>query len=91
MTRSELITRLSAQFQQLTSNDVTESVAKILDMITRKLSQGDRIELRGFGSFSVNVRPPPWGRNPRTGESVSVPAKPVPHFKPGLKMRTRVR
>ena len=66
------------------------AVKTILDAIATQLSQRERVEIRGFGSFSVNVRPPRLGRNPRTGTPVDIPAKPVPHFKPGIELRARV-
>ncbi len=87
MTRSELITRLSSRFQQLAIQDVSISVALILNSIGDHLAKGDRVEIRGFGSFKVNTRPPRTGRNPKTGEKVTVPAKPAPRFRPGLEMR----
>lgn len=91
MTKSELITKISERFPQLTSNDASDAVNAILSAITARLaSPGGRIEVRGFGSFTVHVRPPRRGRNPKTGESVSVPAKAVPHFKAGVELRARV-
>lgn len=90
MTRSELIDRLAARFSQLTRVDTELSVKTILDAISGHLAQGDRVEVRGFGSFSVHSRPPRLGRNPKTGERVPVPEKRVPHFKPGSELRDRV-
>ena len=90
MTRSELITKLAARFPQLTLADAETSVLSILNRITDQLALGGRVEIRGFGSFKVNVRPARRGRNPRTGERVEVPAKPAPVFKPGVEMRERV-
>jgi integration host factor subunit beta len=65
-------------------------VKVILDALTDALARGDRIEIRGFGSFTLNYRPPRLGRNPKSGEKVQVPAKYVPHFKPGKELRERV-
>lgn len=90
MTRSELISRLASRFPQLTQQDANDSVIAILEAISEKLAAGGRVEIRGFGSFSVHGRPPRVGRNPKTGEKVMVPAKYVPHFKPGVEMRERV-
>ncbi|OIQ67803.1 integration host factor subunit beta [mine drainage metagenome] len=90
MTRSELITKLAARFPQLTHADAEIAVLGILDKISDHLAHGGRVEIRGFGSFRVNVRPPRRGRNPKTGERVDVPAKPAPHFKAGVEMRERV-
>lgn len=90
MTRSELISRLAARFPQLTHVDAEMSATAILNRIALQLAQGDRVEIRGFGVFSVHVRPPRRGRNPKTGERVDVPAKAVPHFKPGTELRERV-
>lgn len=90
MTKSELIARLSERFPQLLARDADEAVNQILDAMTGALTRGDRIEIRGFGSFSLNDRPPRIGRNPKTGEKVEVPAKSVPHFKAGKELRERV-
>ncbi len=90
MTRSELIDSLAARFPQLTAQDAEVAVKELLDALTGALIQGQRIEIRGFGSFSLNYRPPRTGRNPKTGEKVDVPAKYVPHFKPGKELRDRV-
>jgi integration host factor subunit beta len=90
MTKSELIARLADRFPQLVVKDAELSVKMILDAMTDALSKGDRIEIRGFGSFSLNYRPPRTGRNPKTGEKVQVPAKSVPHFKAGKELRERV-
>jgi integration host factor subunit beta len=90
MTRSELIARLSARFPALTVKDAAESVSVILTGIANSLAGGGRAEIRGYGAFSVNLRPPRLGRNPATGASVPVPAKHVPHFKPGKELRDRV-
>ena len=90
MTKSELIERLIDQNDQLSIKDVELAVKTMLDHMTESLSQGDRIEIRGFGSFSLHHRPARVGRNPKTGESVALPAKYVPHFKPGKELRERV-
>ena len=90
MTRSELIAALAQRFPQLVQKDAELAVSEILTAITEALSKGHRIEIRGFGSFALNYRPPRTGRNPKTGESVSVPGKHVPHFKPGKELRERV-
>ena len=90
MTRSELIAELAARFPQLQQKDVSVSVAAILDAITNSVKEGGRVEIRGFGSFSLTHRPPRIGRNPKTGERVAVPAKWSPHFKAGLELRQRV-
>lgn len=90
MTRSELIERISRQYLNLTQDDVSAAVSVILGAIQETLVAGDRVEIRGFGSFQINYRPPRVGRNPKTGETVTVPAKHVPHFKPGKELRERV-
>ncbi len=90
MTKSELIARLAARFPQLVAKDADFAVKVILDALTDALAGSDRIEIRGFGSFSLNYRPPRLGRNPKSGEKVQVPAKYVPHFKPGKELRERV-
>lgn len=90
MTRSDLIAALASRFPKLMAKDAEITVKEILDAIGQSLARGDRIEIRGFGSFGLNYRPPRLGRNPKTGQSVSVPEKRVPHFKAGLEMRERV-
>lgn len=90
MTRSDLVEELAARFGQLTHRDAEFAVKAILDAMTEALVRGHRIEIRGFGSFSINRRPPRIGRNPRSGESVAVPEKRVPHFKPGKALREAV-
>lgn len=90
MTRSDLIEAISSRFPQLTQKDAGLSVTLILGAITDNLIRGERSEIRGFGSFSLNFRPPRIGRNPKTGDRVEVPAKWTPHFKPGLELRQRV-
>ena len=90
MTKSELIARLAERFPQLIAKDADFAVKMILDAMSEALVRGDRIEIRGFGSFALNYRPPRVGRNPKSGEKVSVPAKWVPHFKAGKELRERV-
>lgn len=93
MTKSELIALLAADpavIGNLTARDVDDAVNSILNAMTAALAQGSRIEIRGFGSFSLNYRPPRVGRNPKSGDTVEVPAKIVPHFKAGKEMRERV-
>lgn len=90
MTRSELIARLAERFPQLVAKDAELSVKVLLDAIAEALAQGDRVEIRGFGSFSLSYRPARIGRNPKTGEQVTVPAKYAPHFKAGKELRQRV-
>jgi len=90
MTRSELVARIASRFPPLTVKDAEAAVSTILSAIANTLASGNRAEIRGFGTFAVNHRPPKIGRNPRTGAPVSVPAKRVPHFKPGMELRVRV-
>ncbi|MAA73770.1 MAG: integration host factor subunit beta [Salinisphaeraceae bacterium] len=90
MTKSELIERLTERQTHLSYRDVELGVKLLLESISNTLSEGGRIEIRGFGSFSVNHRPARTGRNPKTGASVRIPHKYVPHFKPGKEMRERV-
>jgi len=90
MTKSELIERMAGEQNHLSQADVELAVRCILEQMSRALSQGERIEIRGFGSFSLHYRPPRMGRNPRTGDSVALPGKYVPHFKPGKALRERV-
>ena len=90
MTRSDLITLLADLHPQLLAKDIDLAVKVILDSMSATLSGGGRIEIRGFGSFGLNYRPPRQGRNPKTGEKVQVPAKYMPHFKPGKELRERV-
>jgi len=90
MTRSDLVDELAARFAQLTQRDAEFAVKAILDAMNDALVRGHRIEIRGFGSFTINRRPPRMGRNPRSGESVSIPEKRVPHFKPGKALREAV-
>jgi len=90
MIRSELVQKLCSDFPDLTQREVEGVVGAIFDSITEQLSMGGRVELRGFGAFSTRQRDARVGRNPRTGESVSVNAKRVPYFKPGKEMRERL-
>ena len=90
MTKSELIEILSQRQPHLKGDDVDMAVKALLDMMGASLSDGQRIEIRGFGSFSLQYRPPRLGRNPKTGESVALQGKHVPHFKPGKELRERV-
>ena len=90
MTKSELIARLAGRFPQLVVKDADYAVKMILDAMTDALARGDRIEIRGFGSFALNYRPPRLGRNPKSGDKVQVPEKYVPHFKAGKELRERV-
>jgi|SRR5262245_34718751 integration host factor subunit beta len=90
MIKSELVLRIAEQNPHLYQRDVENIVNAILDEITRALSEGNRVELRGFGAFSVKKREARTGRNPRTGETVSVAEKAVPVFKTGKEMRQRL-
>ncbi len=90
MTKSELIEILSRRQPHLKADDVDLAVKSLLEMMGGALAHGERIEIRGFGSFSLHYRPPRLGRNPKTGDSVALPAKHVPHFKPGKELRERV-
>lgn len=90
MTKSELIELLAARQVHLKSDDVDMAVKTVLEQMSASLANGERIEIRGFGSFSLHYRPPRIGRNPKTGESVALPGKHVPHFKPGKELRERV-
>ena len=90
MTKSELIERIAQKQAQLAHRDVELAVKMILEHMAERLASGERIEIRGFGSFSLHYRPGRVGRNPKTGTPVSLPAKYVPHFKPGKELRERV-
>ena len=90
MTKSELIARLAERNPRLVARDADEAVNTMLDAMTDALAGGQRIEIRGFGSFALNYRPPRVGRNPKSGDRVQVPAKYVPHFKAGKELRERV-
>lgn len=90
MTKSELIERITDRHPELSGKDIELAVKTILDTMSQALSHGDRIEIRGFGSFSLHFRNPRLGRNPKTGESVELKGKYVPHFKPGKELREQV-
>lgn len=90
MTRSELIEQLTNRFPQLVAKDAEMAVKVILDAVHEALVNGDRVEVRGFGTFANAYRPPRLGRNPKTGEPVPVGAKQVPHFKAGKELRERI-
>ena len=90
MTKSELIERIAARQTQLSIKDVELAVKAVLEQMSQTLAAGERIEIRGFGSFCLHYREPRLGRNPKTGETVELSGKYVPHFKPGKEMRERV-
>ena len=90
MTKSELIEAIAAKQTQLSSKDVELAVKTILEQMSQALSSGERIEIRGLGSFSLHFREPRRGRNPKTGDTVELTGKYVPHFKPGKELRERV-
>ena len=90
MIKSELVARLAEHYPHLYHRDVERIVSTVLDEISRALANGDRVELRGFGAFSVKVRPARQGRNPRTGETVAVQEKRVPFFRTGKELRERL-
>ncbi len=90
MTKSELITALSQRQTHLAFADVELAVRNVIEQMSAALAKGERIEIRGFGSFSLHYRPPRTGRNPKTGTAVALPGKYVPHFKPGKELRVRV-
>ncbi len=90
MTKSELIERIASRQLQLSTKDVELAVKSLIEQMSEALSSGDRIEIRGFGSFSLHFREPRRGRNPKTGEAVQLESKHVPHFKPGKELRDRV-
>lgn len=90
MTKSELIEVITAQQKQLSSKDVELAVKTMIEQMANTLAQGHRIEIRGFGSFSLHYRAPRIGRNPKTGETVGLSGKYVPHFKPGKELKDRV-
>ena len=89
-TRSELIDLIASQQTQLSTKDVELAVKLMIDHMAETLAEGERIEIRGFGSFSLHYREPRRGRNPKTGDAVDLGAKHVPHFKPGKELRERV-
>ena len=90
MTKSELIERLIDVSSSMQSRDIEIAVKELLEYMAQTLQRGERIEIRGFGSFSLHYREPRVGRNPKTGESVQLEGKYVPHFKPGKELRDRV-
>ncbi len=90
MTRSDLVALLAERFSQLTHRDAEFAVKTMLDAMSDAMGRGHRIEIRGFGSFAINRRPPRMGRNPRSGAQVVIPEKRVPHFKPGKALREAV-
>jgi len=90
MTKSELMELLAQKQTQLAYKDIELAVKTMIEQMTQSLSTGNRIEIRGFGSFSLHFRPPRMGRNPKTGDPVPLNGKHVPHFKPGKELRERV-
>lgn len=90
MTKSELIETLSEAMDHVQARDIEVAVKELLEQMVQTLQKGDRIEIRGFGSFSLHYRAPRTGRNPKTGETVELDGKHVPHFKPGKELRDRV-
>ena len=90
MTKSELIEILARRQSHLKAEDVDLAVKSLLEMMGGALASGERIEIRGFGSFSLHYRPPRLGRNPKTGDSVALPGKHVPHYQPGKELREKV-
>ena len=90
MTKSEIIEALALNQKHLAYTDVEMAVKALLEQMSQSLANGNRIEVRGFGSFSLHFRPPRMGRNPKTGQAVALPGKHVPHFKPGKELRERV-
>lgn len=90
MTKSELISQLTKSYPELSSRQVEDAVKEIIEQMAQQMAAGGRIEIRGFGSFSLHYRAPREGRNPKTGEKVQLDAKYVPHFKPGKELRERV-
>jgi len=90
MTKSELIEIITAKQKHLPAKDVELALKQMLEIMSDALAAGERIEIRGFGSFSLHFRPPRQGRNPKTGEAVALSGKYVPHFKPGKELRERV-
>ena len=90
MTKSELIERLALQAQHVPAHELEVAVKELLEQLAQTLQKGERIEIRGFGSFSLHYRAPRVGRNPKTGETVQLEGKYVPHFKPGKELRDRV-
>jgi integration host factor subunit beta len=91
MTKSELITLLTVRQDALSREDIDEAVSIMLEQISHALSAGERIEIRGFGSFTLHERQARVGRNPKTGEPLALPVRHVPHFKAGKELRERVQ
>ncbi|HHV6891067.1 TPA: integration host factor subunit beta, partial [Haemophilus influenzae] len=89
MTKSELMEKLSAKQPTLPAKEIENMVKDILEFISQSLEKGDRVEVRGFGSFSLHHRQPRLGRNPKTGDSVNLSAKSVPYFKAGKELKAR--
>ena len=90
MTKSEIMEKLSAKQPTLSAKEIENMVKDILEFISQSLENGDRVEVRGFGSFSLHHRQPRLGRNPKTGDSVNLSAKSVPYFKAGKELKARV-
>ncbi len=90
LTKSALINRIASRQQLLTEKDVELAVKALVEQMVDTLAKGERVEIRGFGSFSLHYRPPRTGRNPKTGDAVEVGPKYVPHFKPGKELKDRV-
>jgi integration host factor subunit beta len=90
LTKSELIEKLAEKTPHLPAKDVELCVKGVLERMSQALAHGERVEIRGFGSFALHFRPPRVGRNPKTGKGVALPGKHVPHFKPGKELRERV-
>ncbi|MCC2604144.1 integration host factor subunit beta [Planctobacterium marinum] len=90
MTKSQLIERLADRARHIPSKEVEVAIKELLEQMAQTLQKGERIEIRGFGSFSLHFRAPREGRNPKTGETVKLDGKYVPHFKPGKELRERV-
>lgn len=90
MTKSELIERLADKERHIPAKEVETAIKEMLEQMAQTLQRGERIEIRGFGSFSLHFRAPRIGRNPKTGETVKLDGKYVPHFKPGKELRERV-
>ncbi|WP_218312219.1 integration host factor subunit beta [Alteromonas antoniana] len=90
MTKSELIEQLADQARHIPAKELELAIKEILEQMAQTLQKGERIEIRGFGSFSLHYRAPRVGRNPKTGETVKLDGKYVPHFKPGKELRERV-
>lgn len=90
MTKSELITQLTKLYPELSPRQIEDAVKELIEQMAQYMATGGRIEIRGFGSFSLHYRAPREGRNPKTGEKVQLDEKYVPHFKPGKELRERV-